>query len=326
MRGKIISIFAGILWLLAACTILSAKIEQLMVAKVITAESKSWSKEELTLPFSALVTDEDGAHLYQVEDGGEWNTGKIAQEVNPGSYSMEADCVRILNGTAGVFIQYASKSITQGDRVQVVKASTQEDMYLIVNENGADWTEESLKNASSDGKEVQMSEQAALLLVNGSNPFIESQVRESLHLSEDDHIYSLQDVQMFGEAIWYLAWTGAILLFFFIIWIYSCRMAGKQKWLWGNGVVGVLLIGCLYAIVGRVDLPASLLPAKNILRAEYYSKEFSAIKQGLESVSGQQAEAVLRALSHSERMAVGILAVTLAAAVAVILLENKKIK
>ena len=84
MKRKALCFFTFVLYVLAACTVLSHWIEETMMTRaelgpVNTKAAHTFVLREL--PERALFRDETGLHLYEVYDGTGWESGKRIREV-----------------------------------------------------------------------------------------------------------------------------------------------------------------------------------------------------------------------------------------------------
>jgi hypothetical protein len=305
MKKKVFCGFLLIVWLLAVCTILSENIERQMTAKVtrIFANSKT-----LELPVDALFWDENGIHLYKIEEGSGWNYGTRAFEVAQNEYMLQNGKLTVQSWATYSFIRYASKTIAEGDLIEVQKTTPGEEAYyLVLSENGA----------------------ASLLPLTLEEPFMEAQAKSVLSMQEG-RVYSLTEVKKFLENLPFLALLLAFLVVPVILWAYSCTLSGNPRKnktpLLINSAICLALTGGLVWIGQRIDLPSSLLPDNDIFRISYYRQEFSEVFQSLAQFSGTVVLEVTATAKQNILYAGGILLLGFVFVIAVVSWEHKKYK
>lgn len=325
MKRKVICFFILVFWGLIICTLLSICIEQQMMAQVTTVISKD--SVNFQLPLNALVIDDEGSHLYEVVKGSGWESGNRVQEVNSYEYTVEADHISILRGASYVYIQYTSKPIAVGEQVQIVRPYQGEKThYLVIASDESKLPVEWSEKISV----VEENESAALLFMSGTYPYMEAQVRNVLSISEKNQIYSLGDISTFFENIPMIAAMLILVIASLFLWGYSCllsrNLCDNKLLLVGNGIVGLVLLGIFSQITYAIHLPASLLPAKNILDFEYYYHEFSEILETLKGFSNDVSKETVTAFIHNMWLAAGVILMGLLCSIVVLLLEYQIIK
>lgn len=289
MKRNVIGWSLLIIWVLAACTSMSVVIEEQMTPQVTVVSGKNSSGQsentsEARIPLDALVTDENGQHLYEVAYGEGWESGIRAEEIPAGEYWIEEGSIVTTRGTSQ-YIQYASKIIVPGELVQIVHLyGGEKSEYLIVAPENASISAQVNESISI----LEQSENLLLISMTGKQPYMEETVRNELSISEECSIYSLSDVKEFFENIPLFAAILVILLIFIIIWSYSWSLDLKENriLLFVNAGIGILLFIVLRQVLGALHLPSSLLPCENIFTIQHYSHEFSEIFGALDELSG----------------------------------------
>ncbi len=122
LKQKALWVFALIFWLIAACTLFAVKNQELMTPQVTTlsAQNSYSSGSPAELPLDCLQLDsEGGMHLYEIYEGTGWEAGVRVREVQ--GFSMDEDHVLLDNGGWGEYVQYASKALTDGELVEVIR-------------------------------------------------------------------------------------------------------------------------------------------------------------------------------------------------------------
>lgn len=317
MKRKAICFFVLIAWGLVICTIFSVCIEQQMTVQVAAVTSDGFSETKLSA--SALFQDDTGTHLYQVVKGDGWESGYRAQEISPYDYWMEEDGIFLTYGSEYGFIQYASKSVTQGDLLQLVhQYKGKEGCYLVVE------SEEMKAALSGTGIEVaEKNGKSMLLSMTAEQPYMESQVKDKLTLPEDSRVYSLEEVNDFFRNVPLVAVLIVIVIVSVVLWGYSCVLCNRRRKLHKLSVevrkirllilvntgIAAVLLGIFQRVTQAIELPSSLLPEKNILDMKYYMAEFSEIIETLKNFSSAAARETVRAFQWNMMLAGGVILV-----------------
>ena len=74
MKRRVLCIFVLILWGLVFCTMLSVRIEQLMIPEVVLTQADE-SEPSPHIALDSLFFDDTGMHLYRPREGTGWETG-----------------------------------------------------------------------------------------------------------------------------------------------------------------------------------------------------------------------------------------------------------
>jgi hypothetical protein len=302
MKKKVFCAFLLITWVLVVCTILSGWIERQMTAKVtrVFANSKS-----LELPADSLIWEENGVHLYKIEEGTGWSYGTRAASVAENEYMLANGTLRVQNWANYNFIHYSSKTIADGDLIEVQTTTPgEEGSYLVL----------------SDGNEAQ------LVSLTLDEPFMEAQAKSALSMQQGK-VYSLTEVRKFLENLPLLALLLVFLIVPVILWGYSCanlrKFSGNKRPLFINGTISFLMTGGIVWLGNRIALPSSLLPDNNIFQLSHYRQEFSAIFQNLAAFTDPAVSEVTRAATQNLWYSGGILLLGVVFTVVVVLLERR---
>lgn len=300
MKKKVIFLFAFLFWVLAVCTLLSLRIENLMTPQVALVDEYA---NMSALPGDCLFTDETGPHLFTVVEGSGWSSGTRTREVQPEDYLLDED--RIALYTYGDPVQYATKQPQDGYPVRVLKFSQKANDHWVVCSDGT-------LNAPKNTRETtveQTSGDAALLAVQGMpSPFMLNRVKSTLAEKwnsppERLTIYSLNDVESLLSTLPLLAVLLVSLLIPLTLWAYSCRLAKRPRKnrtaLLVNGGLAAACFAVLPLLLNAIKLPSSLLPQDNIFDFGYYSKEFSEIFGALQGFAANGNETAAVALSQA---------------------------
>lgn len=288
MKGKI-----GILWmvlltayLLCACTILSRKIEQEMMVEVrsetrLTKESGS----STSVGISAVFTDADGDHLYEIVDGTGWETGLRVREVPAARWTLGVNLnglfyTRIAGGQDYSLIVSASRQPTVGEVVRIVETfETVADQYLVLYPDGVPDTTGLPSQFSILGRS-----DTALLMECGEGqlPFMPQTVKtSSVATDQAAGIISLTEAEQLLRALPFAAVAGAALIVGLVVWAASwCFILGAKKaggMLWCSIAVMAASLAVLAFVQTQFDLPSSMLPPQNLLQWDYYFEEYGQI-------------------------------------------------
>lgn len=289
MKRKVLCVFSLILYLLAACTILSPWIKTEMMTKVKISERKNRG-ESFSFQQSVLFSDEEGAHLYDVIDGTGWNSGLRAHELLPPSWYIDGKNSVKYDGSARTyrFIYTASRKPRDGEEVAVIEEFEKgNDQYLCIYMDGI--PEEIIlpRNAQIAAR----SENALLLnMTEAELPFFEHAAKgASDTLAAADRIISLTEAERFLEELPSLVLAAIILAAGVVIWAFSCLLSIRAKenkvLIRLNVVIVAALLCALVFLLQRTQLPASMLPAEIIFDLRFYSDKFKSILGSIETLS-----------------------------------------
>lgn len=87
MKRRVLCIFVLILWGLVFCTLLSVRIEQLMIPEVVLTQADE-SEPSPHIALDSLFFDDTGMHLYRPREGTGWETGTRIYEEEINNYSV----------------------------------------------------------------------------------------------------------------------------------------------------------------------------------------------------------------------------------------------
>ncbi len=317
MRRKVICAFALIVWLLAACTLLSTAIDRWMAPRVSLADA---SRGARLSPEALLVGGDGAARLYQAEKGGWWEAGLRAREVSPENYTVGVSGV-MLNLTMDdvKLIQYYSKAFADGDRVEPAAVEKTEDCWLVIWPEGGSPAEK-----FPEGVKVRGQAEAAFLLdLPGAKlPLMPRRAQKRLGIPSEEglqpSLYSLTEVKRFFAALPFLALLPAGLPSVLALWACSCflsRNAGRNRlFLLLNAGLGAVSLVAAALFLFRIDLPSSLLPPNYIFDFGHYAKEFREIFAALETFAAQGDQTAAAALQSMQASLTGSAAVLLGGA------------
>lgn len=286
LKQKALWVFTLVFWLVGASTVFAIKTQEWMTPQVTTtkAETNYSAGSTAKLPLDCLQTDESGMHLYMIYEGTGWEAGTRVQEVQ--GFSMDEDHVLLDNGSWGEYVQYASKTLTEGELVDVIRGGEKvPDQWLAVFPEKAP----DLSGLGSGYEIVAQSENAVLLSVESdAQPFMEGRAKSSIPALAGARVYSLSDVKRFMGNFVCGGLLLAVFAMVFILWGYAWYENQQDKKYPRlsayNAILGVLLIGGIAAILHFVDLPSSLLPPEHITSLGYYFREFDELYHALDGL------------------------------------------
>jgi len=231
--------------------------------------------------------DENRMHLYMIYEGTGWEAGTRVQEVQ--GLSMDENNVLLDNGGWGEYVQYASKTLTDGELVEVIRGGGKvPDLWLAVFPEKAP----ELSDLGTGYEVVAHHENAVLLSVESdTEPFMEGRTKSNIPALAEARVYSLNDMEKFLDNF---VCSGLLLAIFIIVltlWGYAWYENHHEKKyprLWPMSLgIGLVLIGCIAAILHFVSLPSSLLLPDHITDLGYFFHEFEQFFQALSLFAGQ---------------------------------------
>ena len=218
LKQKALWVSALVFWLIAACTLFAVKNQELMTPQVTTvsAENSYSSGSPAKLPLDCLQIDGDGGmHLYEIYEGTGWEAGVRVREVQ--GFSLDESNVLLGNGGWGDYVQYASKTLTDGELVEVIQGGEKAaDQWLAVFPEDApepDHLPSGVEIVARDGNALLLS------VESDQQPFMEGRAKNLVPELSEARVYSLSAMEQFqGNFIC----TGLLLMVFVIVF-----------WMWG---------------------------------------------------------------------------------------------
>ena len=312
LKQKALWVFTLVFWLVGACTVFAIKTDEWMTPQVtVTSAETSYSAgTPAKLPLDCLKIGENGMNIYEIYEGTGWEAGTRVRKVQ--DFTMDEDGVQLGSGGWGDYVQYASKALTDGQLVEVVRGGDKaSDQWLAVFPEGVP----ELGELGKGFEIVAQSESAVLLSVeSAAQPFMEDMAKSAVPALAGARVYSLEDVKRYlGNFV-----CGGLLLavfaLVFVLWGYAWFENQQEKKYPRlspyNVILGVILIGGIAAILHFVDLPSSLLPTEHITSLGYYSQEFDQLYQALDGLGDVEVAGQISGLELWNRLAsVGIMLV-----------------
>lgn len=116
MKRRVLCIFVLISWGLVFCTMLSVRIEQLMIPEVVLTQADE-SEPSPHIALDSLFFDDTGMHLYRPREGTGWETGTRIYEEEINNYSVGENQLDLK--FFGSYVRYASKPLRSGDEISI---------------------------------------------------------------------------------------------------------------------------------------------------------------------------------------------------------------
>ena len=334
MKRRVLCIFVLILWGLVFCTMLSVRIEQLMIPEVVLTQA---DESELSphIALDSLFFDDTGMHLYRPREGTGWETGTRIYEEEINNYSVGENQLDLK--FFGSYVRYASKPLRSGDEISIKSdLENRDDTWLAVFPEGI----QQLPGARTPTAEA---ENALLFNVTDTpQPFMADRAKSTIlpvtELANENagSFYSLSDVKSFLSQLPLLAALLSLSLFVLILWIYSFILSRRAKEnrakLIFHGVLGILALLAVPLILLHIALPSSLLPQYRITDVAYYMREFGELFSALNILakSSRESTELLQYAGKMQAMTLVIVGFGIFLGVIFILIErlvrNKSVK
>lgn len=282
MRKKALCFFTFVLYVLAACTVLSHWIEETMMTRVELGPVNTKAAHTFVLrelPERALFRDETGLHLYEVYDGTGWESGKRIREVT--GWTPQGDGIVYVTGypdTAYVFS--ATRQPRAGEEVSLLESQERgDDTYLLI--FGGELPKDAQLPLEAVGFEVKGN--AALMEMRSFPvPFMEQRAKTASELTGfAERIFSLDDTEQFLNQLPRIAGGAAVLLAGLVFLIAAWRMPKAGLLRCVNGALAALCLCLLPGTLSKILLPGSLLPEENIFALSHYRTALDAVFNGL---------------------------------------------
>lgn len=325
MKKKLLCLLCLTLYLLSACIILSLKIEEEM-ATLVEVDERITDKavaRSITLPLRAVYTDPEGDHLYEVREGSGWEDGLRIREF--ASFSLD-----LVQGTASIYgtgdyrlVRSSSRQPQTGELAAIVKEfETINDRYLLYYEDGIP----NVRDFPANAQLIGQSDHAFLLdMTEVSLPFFAHTMEtQSVVTDMTDRIFSLTEAELFLQELPKVCVVFSILLFGILLCLASCCLKRPSRpWIACNGLLLPASLALLQYTLGKIDLPASLLPPANIFDWQYYADEFTLLFEAL-SHFPDSANSLLSAGRQAAQQCGTVFLAGLFLAMLAILLESRR--
>lgn len=303
MKRRILCLFSLVLYLMAVCTILSAKIEDEMTT-LVQIEKKTSSKKtgrSMELDSRSLFIDNAGDHLYEVKEGTGWESGLRVYEVPNFGLNVMASNVSLYGVRDYRFIRSASRHPQEGELAAVVEEfETIHDQILLYYEDGIP----NVRDFPAGTELIGQTDNAFLLNVpECSSPFFPHTMKTQTVVTDmADRIISLSEAQQFVNELPKVVKVVVILIIGIILWTISCFLSfrtenSKMLLCVSIGAVMLLLI-YLNHVLGTIDFPASMLPSQNIGDFSYYKDTINLITSTMDAIGCENYPIISSPLLH----------------------------
>lgn len=271
MRKKALCFFTFVLYVLAACTVLSHWIEETMMTRVELGPVNTKAAHTFVLrelPERALFRDERGLHLYEVYDGTGWESGKRIREVT--GWTTQGDGTVYVPGypdTAYVFS--ATRQPRAGEKVSLLESQERgDDTYLLI--FGGELPKDAQLPLEAVGFEVKGN--AALMEMRSFPvPFMEQRAKTASELTGlAERIFSMGDMEQFLNQLPRIAGGAVVLMAGMVFLITAWRMPKAGLLRCVNGALATLCLCLLPGTLSKIQLPGSLLSEENIFALSHY--------------------------------------------------------
>ena len=281
MKKQALCFGSLILYILIACTIVSAWIEATMMTQVEQGPVNTKAAHEAVtreLPLRSLFADQEGLHLYEIYDGTGWESGKRIREVS--GWSLTGECVSVSGFPDTPYVFPATRQPRAGEEVSLLESQERgDDTYLLIFEG------ELPKDAQLPPEAVgfEVKGNAALMEMRSFPvPFMEQRAKTASELTGfAERIFSLGDTEQFLNQLPRIAGGAAVLLagLVFLIAVWRMPKAGLLRCV--NGALAALCLCLLPGTLSKILLPGSLLPEENVFALSHYRTALDTVFNGL---------------------------------------------
>jgi len=281
MKKQALCFGSLILYILIACTIVSAWIEATMMTQVEQGPVNTKAAHEAVtreLPLRSLFADQEGLHLYEIYDGTGWESGKRIREVS--GWSLTGECVSISGFPDTAYVFSATRQPRAGEEVSLLESQERgDDTYLLIFEG--ELPKDAQLPLETVGFEVKGN--AALMEMQSFPvPFMEQRAKTASELTVfAERIFSLGDTEQFLNQLPRIAGGAAVLLAGLVFLIAAWRMPKAGLLRCVNGALAALCLCLLPGTLSKILLPGSLLPEENIFALSHYRTALDAVFNGL---------------------------------------------
>lgn len=281
MKKQALCFGSPILYILIACTIVSAWIEATMMTQVEQGPVNTKAAHEAVtreLPLRSLFADQEGLHLYEIYDGTGWESGKRIREVS--GWSLTGECVSISGFPDTAYVFSATRQPRAGEKVSLLESQERgDDTYLLI--FGGELPKDAQLPLEAVGFEAKGN--AALMEMRSFPvPFMEQRAKTASELTVfAERIFSLGDTEQFLNQLPRIAGGAAVLLAGLVFLIAAWRMPKAGLLRCVNGALAALCLCLLPGTLSKILLPGSLLPEENIFALSHYRTALDTVFNGL---------------------------------------------
>lgn len=290
MKKRVIYLFALILYLLVACTVLSDKIQEEMATQVQVLLREPISNSTGSITLDPLFYRDGVSFLYEVTDGSGWRAGQRSTAVpdERWDYEMFGQFLHYVGGRDYLFVETGSRHPKDGGLVQVLDTfETGNDQYLLISSGEMP---AQLELPETWSVSAQLDNAMLLEVRDGVYPFFEhrAKLQTGIPQEENTKIFSLTEARAFLEQLPGAAFAAVLLVVPILLWAFSdYLLTDPQRYklsLTLNIVLTVFaLVGLLFVLKG-FDFPASMMPQSHIFDFAYYRQTYQSLFDSLRAM------------------------------------------
>lgn len=287
---------------LVNCTLLSFFVEDQMTVLVSPVSARpDYENGCSRVALDAVKTGPDGsACLYAIREGQGLSSGLWAEVSPTNLLGVDEGSALVLADEGQPYVKFSSRPLQGGERVrETEELDPCSDTFLLLGTGDL-----SLPPAVVAGGGFALLPQETV-----TQPFLkEREISQLFGTGAQAQLFSLREVEDFAAALPLLSLAGGLVLTTLFCAVGFCQaFPNKLRTLfWAGG--SVLLWAGLWLLLGRIQLPSSLLPAENLLDFSHYRETFSQIAAGLKAFPQDDTCAqTLETLTGNARLCLGAL-------------------
>ena len=296
--------------LLINCTLLSGFIERQMTVPVRECSPRyDNAVGSQRIPADAIRWEDGQSFLYAIQEGQGLTAGLWAKRVPVNVIGIEGTAAFVMEDESQAYVLYGSRPFQDGERVlPVEEGQAQPDTLLLWMPAGAAPLEEGATIPLGEGEATLYSREV-------TQPFLAERELAQLvpeELRAQSAVISCQELEKLLNGLPWLAGAALLALATLLLAILLCVALGhERRWPWylGCGVGCFLAWVGLVLVLGRTQLPSSLLPTGNIFAWGHYSNLFQLAEKGLAAFAeNARCAELLNLLGQRQREAMLLLA------------------
>lgn len=296
--------------LLINCTLLSGFIERQMTVPVRECSPRyDVAVGSQRIPADAIRWEDGQSFLYAIQEGQGLTAGLWAKRVPVNVIGTEGAAAFVMEDESQEYVLYGSRPFQDGERVlPVEEGQAQPDTFLLWMPAGASPLEQGVTIPLGEGEATLYSREV-------TQPFLAERELAQLapeELRAQSAVISCQELEKLLNGLPWLAGAALLALATLLLAILLCVALGhERRWPWylGCGVGCFLAWVGLVLVLGRTQLPSSLLPTGNIFAWGHYSNLFQLAEEGLAAFAeNARCAELLNLLGQRQREAMLLLA------------------
>lgn len=282
------------LYLLSAATALSRWVEQEMITQVLEREVlyDRFPNQRVEVPLSSMFTANRTDYLFEVVEGVGWEQGDRIQILPSSNYGtdMKNGIIYLTCNRDYWVVRSASRFPRVGEKAEIIDPiQLRDDRYLAVYDGTIpEPSDYPFGRLISSMESVAQSEHAMLINVRqGLDPFLQHYAKgTSIITDAAERIFSLTDVESFLKQLPLITALAALMIAPIALWAWSCCLLRRERWgmVAVNAILAAAAMGLAVLLIGKIDLPSSLMPTENILEFDYYAQELRMVADALQEL------------------------------------------